>query len=184
MKETKPQLSLSSLVAEIKNDISETLPPEIKNGVRRNNGRKTPNPILFDLMVDSVKTIVVDELKAELTNGSKDREDESSASSSGQQTQEARIEESLKKADKKLKERNVDLSSDEPYDDIEKIDLDDFDDVDLATIKKLEAKGVRIVYPNLKYRKPKYKDVESILKYNEDEDDKSGVKLVIMNFND
>jgi len=31
---------------------------------------------------------------------------------------------------------------------------------------------------------PKYKNVESILKYNETPDDKGGVKLVIMNFND
>lgn len=39
-------------------------------------------------------------------------------------------------------------------------------------------------FPNLKYAKPKYKNVESILKYIEREDDKGGVKLVIMNFND
>jgi len=39
--------------------------------------------------------------------------------------------------------------------------------------------------PNLKYRKPKYKNVESILKFVESKDDKGGgVKLVIMNFND
>ena len=38
--------------------------------------------------------------------------------------------------------------------------------------------------PNLKYAKPKYQNVESMLKYIESEDGKSGVKLVIMNFND
>ena len=38
--------------------------------------------------------------------------------------------------------------------------------------------------PNLKYAGPKYKDVESVLKYIEQEDDKGGVKLVIINFND
>ena len=38
--------------------------------------------------------------------------------------------------------------------------------------------------PNLKYAKPKYKDVESVLKYVEDEDGCSAIKLVIMNFND
>ena len=38
--------------------------------------------------------------------------------------------------------------------------------------------------PNLKYAKPKYNNVESILKYVEAEDDKRGVKLIIMNFND
>ena len=40
-------------------------------------------------------------------------------------------------------------------------------------------------YPNLKYRKPKYENVESILKYVETPEEKGqGVKLVIMNFND
>ena len=40
-------------------------------------------------------------------------------------------------------------------------------------------------YPNLKYAKPKYNDVDSVLKYIErDDDDRGGVKLVIMNFND
>lgn len=39
-------------------------------------------------------------------------------------------------------------------------------------------------FPNLKYAQPKYKNVESILKYIETPDDKGGVKLVIMNFND
>ena len=39
-------------------------------------------------------------------------------------------------------------------------------------------------FPNLKYAKPKYNNVESILKYVEAEDDGRGVKLVIMNFND
>ena len=38
--------------------------------------------------------------------------------------------------------------------------------------------------PNLKYAKPKYKDVESVLKYIEADQDSGGVKLVIMNFND
>ena len=39
-------------------------------------------------------------------------------------------------------------------------------------------------YPNLKYRKPKYQNVDSLLNYIENKDDDSGVKLVIMNFND
>ena len=69
--------------------------------------------------------------------------------------------------------------------DVERTSLDDLDVSDLDTIRKLEEKGVRVVFPNLKYRKPKYKNVESILNYVEsNEDDKAGVKLVIMNFND
>ena len=39
-------------------------------------------------------------------------------------------------------------------------------------------------FPNLKYAKPKYKDVESLLNYVESDGDKVGLKLVIMNFND
>ena len=69
--------------------------------------------------------------------------------------------------------------------DIEHTELDDLDDVDLATIEKLEKKGVRIIYPNLKYRKPKYNNVNEVLKYVESEGGNGeGIKLVIMNFND
>jgi len=47
---------------------------------------------------------------------------------------------------------------------------------------KIAETGNRL--PNLKYAKPKYKNIESMLKYVESDDDKGGVKLVIMNFND
>ena len=39
-------------------------------------------------------------------------------------------------------------------------------------------------FPNLKYAKPKYNNVESLLNYVEKGDDQGGLKLVIMNFND
>ena len=39
-------------------------------------------------------------------------------------------------------------------------------------------------FPNLKYAKPKYQNVDSILRYVEGESERGGVKLVIMNFND
>ena len=47
-----------------------------------------------------------------------------------------------------------------------------------------EVHGSRSSFPNLKYAKPKYKNVESILKYIEESQDTGGLKLVIMNFND
>lgn len=47
-----------------------------------------------------------------------------------------------------------------------------------------EVAGAESSFPNLKYAKPKYKNIESILKYVERDDDKGGVRLVIMNFND
>ena len=47
-----------------------------------------------------------------------------------------------------------------------------------------EASGEGSRFPNLKYAKAKYRNVESILKYVERDEDRGGVKLVIMNFND
>jgi len=82
------------------------------------------------------------------------------------------------KDDKEKKEDNTEK-------DIEKIELDDLDDTDLRTIEKLEKKGYKVIYPNLKYNKPKYQNVSEMLKYVESDNAKGeGVKLVIMNFND
>ena len=47
-----------------------------------------------------------------------------------------------------------------------------------------EAEGAASSLPNLKYAKPKYKGIDSVLKYIERDDDDGGIKLVIMNFND
>ncbi len=47
-----------------------------------------------------------------------------------------------------------------------------------------DAPPGRTDFPNLKYAKPKYKTVDSILKYVESQDEAPGIKLVIMNFND
>ncbi len=93
----------------------------------------------------------------------------------------------MDKAEEKLNKVFNETSSDQEQSgtDIEKISLDDFDDVDIETIEKLEKKGFRVIYPNLKYRKPKYQNVSEVLKYVESDTGKGeGVKLVIMNFND
>lgn len=103
--------------------------------------------------------------------------------------------EGLRKAEEKLSKifnRSSDNGKDnnknsnkEERKSIEEVELDDLDDVDLKTIQKLEKKGVRIIYPNLKYRKPKYQNVSEVLKYVESDKGKGeGIKLVIMNFND
>lgn len=82
------------------------------------------------------------------------------------------------------KDNNKD-SNDEEGKNTEEVELDDLDDVDLKTIEELEKKGVRVIYPNLKYRKPKYQNVSEVLKYVESDKEKGeGIKLVIMNFND
>jgi len=96
-----------------------------------------------------------------------------------------KIDEKLEKADDKIAEVLGKAKTDQSDEQVEQVKLDDLDDLDLATIKKLEEKGVRIIYPNLKYRKPKYKNVESILNYVESEGGSGEIiKLVIMNFND
>jgi len=53
-----------------------------------------------------------------------------------------------------------------------------------ALAKRITDGGKRTNLPNLKYAKPKYQNVESLLNYIESKDDEGGVKLVIMNFND
>lgn len=96
-----------------------------------------------------------------------------------------KIEEALAKAEEKIGNAlNSESKEDSESKDIKHVELDDFDDPDLATIKKLEAEDTRVIYPNLKYAKPKYQNVSEILKYVESKEDKGGVKLVIMNFND
>ena len=47
-----------------------------------------------------------------------------------------------------------------------------------------EEDGAGSSFPNLKYAKPKYKDVQSVLRYIESDAQNGGLKLVIMNFND
>ena len=94
-------------------------------------------------------------------------------------------EEGLAKAEEKLNKVFSKRMGNKKEEDVNKIELDDLDDVDLETIEKLEKKGVKVIYPNLKYRKPKYQNVSEMLKYVEsDKGSGDGVKLVIMNFND
>ena len=57
-----------------------------------------------------------------------------------------------------------------------KVDEDDDDEDEIADASSR--------FPNLKYAKPKYNNVDSVLKLVEHEADKGGIKLVIMNFND
>ena len=47
-----------------------------------------------------------------------------------------------------------------------------------------EVDGKGSSFPNLKYAKPKYKDMDSVLRYVDEQDGGGGIKLVIMNFND
>lgn len=62
------------------------------------------------------------------------------------------------------------------------IDSDDDDDDDAV------AADSKSMFPNLKYRKPKYQNLESVLKYVESKEKggegRGDVRIVIMNFND
>ena len=54
----------------------------------------------------------------------------------------------------------------------------------LSSELDVSAKEGSSSFPNLKYAKPKYHNVESLLNYVEKGEDQGGLKLVIMNFND
>jgi len=181
MKRTKK----TSSVNEVKDVILQSLMSDVKKALKRNNEKEDLNATMMNLLLDVIKMIVVSELKGELVseNGKNGRVDKSEKHTL-LEAHGIRLKESFLKVDQKLTEIDLGLSP-ENSDDAGNISLEDLDDIDVATIEKLEKKGVRIVFPNLKYRKPKYKNVESVLKYVESEkDDKGGVKLVIMNFND
>lgn len=175
----------TSSVSEVKNVVLQSLMSDVKKALRRAYEKEDLNATMMNLLLDVIKMIVVSELKGELMkeNGNNGRA-EKSEEHTLLEAHGIRLKESLLKVNQKLNKIDSALSL-ETSDDAEDISLEDLDDIDLATIEKLEQKGVRVVFPNLKYRKPKYKNVESVLKYVESEkDDKGGVKLVIMNFND
>lgn len=83
------------------------------------------------------------------------------------------VQEALEKAEEKIG-RALDASVDSTS------DGDESDDDD-------EIHGTDSKFPNLKYNKPKYKNLESVLKYVENKKkpgDSGDVRIVIMNFND
>ncbi len=55
-------------------------------------------------------------------------------------------------------------------------------DLDEEDEDEINVEGAQ--FPNLKYAKPKYKNIHSLLRYIESPSEAGGVKLVIMNFND
>lgn len=118
----------------------------------------------------------IKELSKEISNkmieNSHNRECEETESQSSEldkiivTTNEKNNERGLAKAEEKLEKINKKINK--------KCDDNDED----------EIKDTDSNLPNLKYAKSKYKNVESVLKYVESEEEGKGVKLVIMNFND
>lgn len=78
----------------------------------------------------------------------------------------------IDKAEKKLK-KALNLLAEAGQDDSDDDDDDD-DDEDYG----------RSRFPNLKYAKPKYRNLESVIKHVDDGDNSGGFKFVLLNFND
>lgn len=172
-------------VLEVTNTIMQTLVPVIKQSTIHKKNKEALKGTMHDLMLELMKTMVINELKDEFNgendfNNSINPGDEIiTRNGAGNHKKVA-----LEKVNQKLGLTKENLVPADPQN-INSVSLDDLDDIDLATIEKLESKGVRVIFPNLKYRQPKYQKMDSVLKYVETEDDdKYGVKLVIMNFND
>ena len=92
--------------------------------------------------------------------------------------------EALEKANKKL--GKILNKTENKIEDIETKQLEDLDDdMTIKELLELEKKGIRVIFPNLKYAKPKYSNVSELIKYVEsDKPQEGGVKIIIMNFND
>lgn len=172
-------------VLEVRNIIMKTLAPVIKQSTIHKKNQEALKGTMHDLMLELMKTMVINELKNEFNgengfNNFMNSVDEIIPRNGSRNHKKVALE----KVNQKLGLTSDNLVPADPSG-IKSISLDDLDDVDLATIEKLESKGVRVIFPNLKYRQPKYQKMDSVLKYVEtEEDDKYGVKLVIMNFND
>lgn len=185
MKRIPKETRQRSIVNEVKNDIIQILTPEIKQAAIRKRNQEALKGTMHDFMLDVMKTMVIGELKEELKGelgiiGHRSVSEELTLHNGSRDLKEEAMERVNQKLNK-INGNHLPVNSEN----VENISLDDLDEVDLATIKKLEAQGVRVIFPNLKYRKPKYNNMDSVLKYVEsDKDDKSGVKLIIMNFND
>lgn len=170
------------VVGDIKDELLKSMvSSDFSNNPNVKNGKRVS---LFNLLYNEIREKVNEELKREykFTKGS-GWNIASIDKSTSMHKKSKSLDEVLEKAEKKL-DKVSDCGVMYENEDIENVSLDDLDDVDLATIRKLEERGVKVIYPNLKYRKPKYKNMESVLKYIESDEGNGGVKLVIMNFND
>lgn len=196
MREITKTKVMRAIVDDLKDELLSTVIHQAKNKATLPDlssaqvGRNSKQASMLHLLLAEIGLKVATELKEGLDEELKKHEGSSGNShkSTNLQANDKRVRKALAKAERKLTriaEHEL-LHEKEGVEDkgVENISLDDLDDIDLATIEKLEARGVRVIFPNLKYRKPKYKNVESVLKYVEGEEGANGIKLVIMNFND
>lgn len=172
---------MALILREITREIAINLVSELKNnnGLGKSKEPEDKTTILWQIFLNEIAREVVKQLKE---SGEEDILKDINIQVDGKDPKEG-----LDKAEEKLSKifNKTRVDKKEKEKDIEKIELDDLDDVDLEAIEKLKRKGFRVIYPNLKYRKPKYQNVRELLKYVETNKEKpDGVKLVIMNFND
>ncbi len=167
------------IIREITREITTNLISELKNNNRLEKSKESEGKItdLWQILLNEIAKEVIRQLKE---IGEEDILKDITIQVNGREPKE-----DLDKAREKLGKIFNKTRDDKKEKDIDKRELDDLDDVDLKTIEELEKKGVRVIYPNLKYRKPKYQNVSEVLKYVESDKEKGeGIKLVIMNFND
>lgn len=167
------------IIREITREITTNLISELKNNNRLEKSKESEGKItdLWQILLNEIAKEVIRQLKE---IGEEDILKDITIQVNGREPKE-----DLNKAREKLGKIFNKTRDDKKEKDIDKRELDDLDDVDLKTIEELEKKGVRVIYPNLKYRKPKYQNVSEVLKYVESDKEKGeGIKLVIMNFND
>ncbi len=150
-------MKTKKIFQEIRKEITNNLLLDLKND-RREGNNKEGN--VWQMLIEELMTQAIKDLKKEL--GKKDFLKDKKFEMNNKDN-----EERLNKAEEKLEKVNRKLSGEQTEDEDED-----------------EIKGTDSNYPNLKYAQPKYKNLESVLKYIESKDDNGGVKLIIMNFND
>ena len=158
---------MHEIVNAVKSEILPSLLAEIKRTGNRTGRQDVAETTFLELLVAEIKTMVIDELRQELSEELSTRENRRVTNNG------SRREKRLERAEQKLSK----VIAGDFRDDSEEEEEEDED----------ETADSSSQYPNLKYRKPKYKNTESILKYVESSEDGNagaGVKLVIMNFND
>ena len=120
---------------------------------------------LLEVLLRKLSNEVSEQLGEALREDTEDSEEQSGENLLVGGDEGVRSQERLAKAEEKLEKMGIKWSGE-----------DEDEDED-------EIKGTGARYPNLKYAKPKYRNLESVLKYT-DGNPVQGLKLVIMNFND
>jgi len=147
---------VSLILREVTREIATNFISELKNNNRLEKSKESEGKTtdLWQILLNEIAKEVIRQLKE---IGEKDILKDITIQVNGRESKE-----DLDKAREKLgkifnKTRYVKKEKD-----IEKREFNDLDDVDLKTIEELEKKGVRVIYPNLKYRKPKYQNVSEV----------------------